>query len=253
MTAPQIPAGSGRHPIVLVTIAARDLAASSAFYRTLFGWQLQPMSPTLTAAIAPSGPSLALNGDVDEGAPGAVPFIAVDDVAGMLARVEGAGGALVRAPWSMPMVGTMARFTDPWSTHYGLIGSRMGGAATPVPIPMWDNPRPTPGGLCSVEMYAADGAAAGRFFGDLFGWGSVETMPSYLGFDPGAGIGGVFQSHTPVAPVMPYLFVDDVAATLSAIDAAGGTRMGDAMPLPGVATFGYFHDPSGTAMGLIGP
>ena len=65
-------------------------------------------------------------------------------------------------------------------------------------------------------------------------------------------MGGVFQSHTPALRGVAYLYSSNVSATLSAIDAAGGKRMGDPMAMPGMATFGYFTDPSGTTMGLIG-
>jgi predicted enzyme related to lactoylglutathione lyase len=43
------------------------------------------------------------------------------------------------------------------------------------------------------------------------------------------------------------------AAALTEIEAAGGRQMGEPMGLPGMATFGYFADPSGTHMGLMGP
>jgi predicted enzyme related to lactoylglutathione lyase len=78
-------------------------------------------------------------------------------------------------------------------------------------------------------------------------------MPQYLGFNPGGGISGVFQSHTPSAPAVAYVYVPDVAATLTAIDAAGGRRTADPMSAPGMGTFGYFVDPSGTHVWLIGP
>jgi hypothetical protein len=37
------------------------------------------------------------------------------------------------------------------------------------------------------------------------------------------------------------------------IEAAGGKRTADPMSAPGMGTFGYFTDPSGTHMGPIGP
>jgi len=77
-------------------------------------------------------------------------------------------------------------------------------------------------------------------------------MPHFMAFDAGASIGGVFQSHTPAMPAVAYIYVADVGATLSEIDAAGGKRMGEPMRMPGMGCFGYFTDPSGTSMGLIG-
>ena len=81
----------------------------------------------------------------------------------------------------------------------------------------------------------------------------MPTMPQYVMFDPGAGIGGVFQSHTPGTRGIPFIYSVDVRATIAAIEAAGGVSMSEPMAAPGMATFGYFRDPSGTPMGLIGP
>jgi uncharacterized protein len=253
LEAPAVPAGSGTSPITLVAISANDLAASSAFYSTLFGWQLQPLSAELTAVMPPAGPMAALRANVPAGFPGIVPYIGVADVDAGLARAVAAGGAIEKAPWTVPMTGTLARFTDPSGTMYGLTNALSPGGTPRLEMPFGSNPKPPAGTICSLEMYAADGSAAASFFGELFGWGTLSTMPQYMAFDPGAGIGGVFQSHTPASPAVAYIYATDVGAKLAEIDAAGGKRMGDPMRIPGMACFGYFHDPSHTTMGLIGP
>lgn len=250
---PDIPAGTGAHPILMVVLSAGDLTAAAAFYARLFGWQALPMTPEVTAMVAPGGPTITLRANLPGGFQGMVPFIRVPDVKAALAKLVEAGGAIERAPWSMPMVGTLARFRDPSGTVYGLMDGPPATATPRVPMPLGANPRPAAGTICHLEMYAADGAAAGEFFGTQFGWGSRPTMPQYEAFDPGAGVGGIFQSHTPATPAMAYVYVADVHATLDAIDAAGGRRNGEAMPIPGMGCFGYFKDPSGTSMGLIGP
>lgn len=249
---PQVEVGSGSYPIRLVVISAKDLAASTTFYTRVFGWQMHTLSPELTAAVAPAGPGVALRTNLPDGFPGVVPYIGVPDVKEALGRITSAGGAVEREPWTVPTVGKLARFTDPSGTVYGVTEALMPGDSAHVPAPFGTNPRPAAGSLCSLEMYAADHAVAAKFFGDLFGWATKATMPNYLMFDVGAGIGGVFQSHTPVAPAMAYIYAPDVHGTLEQIEAAGGKRMGDAMRVPGLACFGYFTDPSGTAMGLIG-
>jgi predicted enzyme related to lactoylglutathione lyase len=101
-------------------------------------------------------------------------------------------------------------------------------------------------------MYSADGAASARFFGELFGWGGLATMPQYMAFDPGAGVAGIFQSHTPSMPAVAYIYSPDVGAKLAEIETGGGKQMGEPMRIPGAGCFGYFKDPSGTRMGLIG-
>ena len=250
---PVVPAGNGQHPISLVVISANSLAASTTFYPTLFGWHAQPLSAELTAVVAPAGPTAALRANNPDGFPAMVPFIAVPDVDAALADAVAAGGTVERATWTVPMVGKLARFRDPSGTIYGLAQDLAPGAVPPMPWPFGSNPKPPAGSICSLEMHAADGADAARFFSGLFGWGTLATMPNFMAFDPGAGIVGVFQSHTPAMPAVAYIYVDDVVAKLTEIDAAGGKRMGEPMSMPGMGTFGYFTDSSGTSMGLIGP
>jgi predicted enzyme related to lactoylglutathione lyase len=250
---PSVPAGSGKFPVTLVVISATNLADSGAFYAKVFGWHLQPMSSELTGVMTPAGPTVALRASIPVGFPGIVPYIGVSDLDATLARVVTAGGTVEKAAWKVPMVGTLARFKDAAGTIYGLTDAMVPVAMPRIEMPFGPNPRPPAGAICSLEMYAADGAVAAAFFGELFGWSSLETMPHFMAFDPGAGIGGVFQSHTPAVPAVAYIYANDVAATLAEIDAAGGTRMGEPMRMPGMGCFGYFKDPSDTAMGLIGP
>jgi predicted enzyme related to lactoylglutathione lyase len=250
---PQVPRGSGEHPIALVVVTANKLAASSTFYSKLFGWQAQPFSAELAGVIAPGGLPVALRSNVPTGFPGMVPYLGVRDVDAMLARVVAAGGTIERAAWRLPGIGKLARFKDATGTIYGLTDALPPGGLPHVPMPLGSNPKPPAGALCSIEMHADDGAAVGRFFGELFGWGTLATMPQYVAFDPGAGVGGVFQSHTPALPAVAYIYATDVEAKLAEIDAAGGKRVGEPARMPGAGSFGYFQDPSGTTMGLIGP
>ena len=250
---PPIPHGTGVHPIAMVSIAAKDLAASHAFYAGVFGWPMQALSAELIAAAPPAGPSVVLRTNLPDGFQAVVPFLDCADVAATLARVVAAGGSVERAPWAGPMGTQLARFADPSGTIYGLTSGMLPARPPRIEMPFGTNPKPPAGAVCSLEMYAADGDAVTRFVGDLFGWGAAPTMPHFVGFDAGAGIGGVFQSHTPVAKSMAYIYSADVGASIAAIETAGGKRMGDPMAIPGMGTFGYFTDVSGTTMGLIGP
>jgi len=250
---PKVPRGSGEHPIALVVVTANNLAASSTFYSKLFGWQLHPFSAELPGVVVPGGPTGALRSNVPAGFPGVVPYIGVPDVNGMLSRLVAAGGTIERAPLNLPGVGKLARFKDPTGTIYGLTDALTPGGHPWVPMPIGSNPKPPAGAICHLEMYAANGDTAARFFGELFGWGTLATMPQYMAFDPGAGVGGIFQSHTPALPALAYIYVSDVEAKLAEIEAADGRRMGEPMRMPGAGCFGYFNDPSRTSMGLIGP
>ena len=103
-----------------------------------------------------------------------------------------------------------------------------------------------------VVISANNLAASTVFYSKLFGWQTLATMPQYMAFDPGAGVAGIFQSHTPAMPAVAYIYAADVGSKLAEIEAAGGQRMGEPMRIPGTGCFGYFKDPSGTSMGLIG-
>ncbi len=252
MDLPQAPVGNGQHPVTLVVISANQLAASSAFYTSVFGWPIMKMSAELSIANVSAGPMIALRANVPEGFPGIVPFIGVQDVDAMVERMIALGGTVERASWTMPMMGTMARFADASGTLYGLTTAVSPTGSPHVPMPFGANPKPPVNTICSLEMYTKADAAPPAFC-ELLGWGTRPTMPAFVAFDAGAGVGGVFQSHTPAMPAVAYIYVDDVAAKLAAIDAAGGKRQGDAMSMPGMGTFGYFTDPSSTTMAMIGP
>lgn len=250
---PQVPSGSGKHPIGMIAIAANRLAESADFYSQIFGWQTFKISDELVSAKTPAGPAVSLRANTAAGFPGVVPFIRVDDVDVALQQVGAAAGAVERAPWVVPMVGKLARFKDACGTIYGLMAPTAPTVMPPLPPPFGNAAKPPVGAVCSLEMFAEKGQTASQFFGGQFGWGCAETMPRYVMFDPGAGIGGVFQSHTPTLTALGYVYVADVAATLKEIDAAGGRRTAEPMSVPGLCTFGYFKDPSGTDMGLMGP
>jgi predicted enzyme related to lactoylglutathione lyase len=252
MEMPTPPAGNAQHPIALVVISANDLAASSAFYASVFGWQMMKMSAELTGVATQAGPPAALRAKIPDGFPGVVPYLRVPDVDAALKRATDAGATIERSPFKVPMMGTLARFKDVSGTIYGVTDAVVPGGAPSIPMPFGGNPRPVAGAICSLEMYAIDEASP-RFFSEQFGWGTMPTMPQFVAFDPGAGIGGVFQSHTPALPAVAYIYVADAASMLDTIEANGGQRQGDAMSMPGMGTFGYFKDPSGTTMGLIGP
>jgi predicted enzyme related to lactoylglutathione lyase len=248
---PRCPPGSGEHGIGWVELLANDNEASGRFYAAVFGWRIQSFMPGYQVFTAPNGgPAGGLRGNAPAGSPGCTPYIHAGDVAAAQARSEAAGGKKLTEPERIAE-GVIGHFADPNGTIYGL--SDMPVELPHQPAPFGDAPRPGLNTICSLEMYGgADLEATGRFFRELFGWTTMAAMPQYMLFDPGVSLGGVFQAHTPALRAVAYVYVEDVAAKLGEIEAAGGKRMGDPMAAPGMGTFGYFSDPSGTAMGLMG-
>jgi predicted enzyme related to lactoylglutathione lyase len=250
--APQVPAGKAQHPICWLEIVTADVTKSQAFYSELFGWRIEAMGDFVMFFPA-DGVCGNFKTDAEPGTQGSIPHIYADDMPAVLEAVVARGGEIAEPLRMLGEKEATAMFRDASGTLYGLVN-----AAPQLPVPHFPQifgpePKPPAGSVCSLELYGGDFAATRELFGNCFGWGLLDTMPQYLMFDPGAGIGGVFQSHTAVTKSVAYIWVEDVGATLTAIEAAGGKRMSEPMSVPGYGTFGYFFDPAGTAMGLIGP
>ncbi|MCC7479416.1 VOC family protein [bacterium] len=253
---PQAPAGSGEHPLCWLEIAARDLEASKAFYGQLFGWNFDEIMPGYAIFQSPAGLPGGLSSmppAIVEGSQQTKPYIYTADIDAALAGLEERGMKIVQPKTPVMEWGHVAMFVDSAGTTYGL--SNMS-AQIPVPVipsGLGSGEKPPAGSVCSIELYGGNFDEARRLFADYFGWGLLDTMPQYMMFNAGGGISGVFQGHTAVAQSMPYIYVDDVRAKIAQIEAAGGKSLAEPASMPGMGTFGYFTDPSGTAMGLIGP
>ncbi len=259
MGMPQAPAGKGTHPICWLEIQANDMQASRSFYSNVFGWTLTDIGrPEYVMFSTPSGLNGALTAQANDlgREQATVATICSLTMDADIAALEALGVEFVEPKTAMgegEHVAHVAVFRDTAGTLYGLIDMAPGLPIPHIPSGLGSGDKPPVNSLCSIELYGGDFAASKQLFGDVFGWGLLDTMPQYMMFDAGGGIGGVFQSHTAIAHSMPYIYVSDVAAKLQEIEAAGGKRVGEPAAMPGMGTFGYFVDPGGVAMGLIGP
>jgi len=250
----QMPVGTGEHWVSWLEFNTTDLGATSDFLHTVFGWEVVPYMdnyamwmPSIDSGVLGCG--IAVNADMPQQS---AFYIYTSDIDAKLAQIEAAGGSTMLA--KMPIAEGMpniAMFIDPSGVIVGLVDAAL--PAEPVANPIGPGASGTPGQFCGLEVYNSNTSGVDMFYKGLFGWASKPTMESYMDFNPGSGIAGVFQSHTPDAKVMAYIWSDDVQATLNAITAAGGTTFGDAIAMEGMATFGYFTEPGGVVLGLIGP
>ena len=114
------------------------------------------------------------------------------------------------------------------------------------------------GRIIHVELTATDLDRATAFYTEAFGW---EVTPSpFIGdylvasTGEGSGIDGAIMARSYREQVaIPWIEVDDLDATLTAVSKAGGTTTGDPQQLPGVGRLAYVHDPEGTLLGLRQP
>jgi len=112
-------------PIVFFDIAGPDMAKQSAFYRTVFAWDVGPDGRFSAPATAPLAG--ALRADPAE----KVLYIGVDDVTATLAKVVANGGRVVAPRFEVKGVVILGLFTDPAGNRLGLV--EMSGAAPKVP------------------------------------------------------------------------------------------------------------------------
>lgn len=102
-----------------------------------------------------------------------------------------------------------------------------------------------------VELSVLDLAAAKAFYADAFGWAFTDYGPTYAGIrGPEREVGGMEQTDavTTGGPLV-ILYSDDLAASLAAVEAAGGTISTPPFDFPGGRRF-HFRDPSGNELAI---
>lgn len=112
------------------------------------------------------------------------------------------------------------------------------------------------------ELMTRDPDGAKKFYGDTLGW-TFDAMPmpdstywvAKMGATP---VGGIFTMKGPMFESMPeqwfsYIAVDDVAARLKKLKAAGGKVMREPFEVPGVGLIAIVQAPGGAGMGWMTP
>ena len=103
-----------------------------------------------------------------------------------------------------------------------------------------------------IELSVDDLAATQEFYSSAFGWEFNEYGPAYAGIRSSDGegeVGGLNATEPPVAggPLV-LLYSDDLDATVSAVERAGGEIVAPPYDFPGGRRF-HFRDPSGNVLG----
>ncbi len=113
------------------------------------------------------------------------------------------------------------------------------------------------GKVVHFEIPVDDGERAVAFYSAALGWslerwGPMEYWTTTGG--EGEGIGGALSIRSPQAPAPTfYVSVDDIDAALAAVEAAGGRRLTERMPIPTVGWSALFEDSEGNVLGLFQP
>lgn len=235
-------------------LASADLAASTSFYSSLFGWDAVDQGADAGhyhmfekggVPVAGAGPIMM------EGQPPAwTTYISVSDADAAIAKVEAAGGTVFVAPMDVLDVGRMAVFADPT------------GAAAAV----WQPRRHVgaglvnePGALAWNELNTRDVAGAKSFYAAVFGWqgetGDMGGMQYTMWKLGGEDVGGMMTMPAEVPAEVPahwltYFGTADCDASVAAATGSGATLFAGPIDIP-AGRFAVLADPAGAMFGVI--
>jgi predicted enzyme related to lactoylglutathione lyase len=220
-----------------------DGDAAAGFYTELFGWEAARGGDYSMFRLR--GRDVAgLGGQAIEAAAWTT-YVQVDDVDAAAARVTGAGGALLRAPFDSLDGGRMAIAADPAGAVFGLwqLGEHRGAETVNEP-----------GAWAMSLLHTTDVEGAAAFYGAVFGWETEPFGPATMFRLPGF-VGGEPQQPVPrdVVAVMvggetarwtPDFWVQDADDTVRRAQELGGSVIAPAADT-GVGRTAVLADPAG--------
>ncbi|MEM9042284.1 MAG: VOC family protein [Actinomycetota bacterium] len=238
-------------------VAVSDIAAGTAFYASLFGWDAADQGPESGhyTMFSADGHSVAALGPKqhDEGMPLWNAYVTVDDLDAVLGSVEGAGGSIVMPRMDIMTSGSMAIITDPSAAVVSLWqpGDHIGAERVNEP-----------NSICWMELTTRDAPAAMAFFGEVLGWsfqGMDESESAVGGYQMvmvgDRVVGGVLPMEGDDWGDLPSHWMVYLAVADTDVTAARVTELGGAVSVPPFDTpigrTAVVNDPDGNAFSII--
>ncbi|MEU1732012.1 VOC family protein [Streptosporangium sp. NPDC020145] len=236
-----------------IDLGSPDVAASAAFYGSLFGWSFQAAGPEAGdyGFLQLDGRTVAAVGPLDVGATSAwTLYFGTDDADATAKAVEQAGGTVRFGPHDVFGEGRMAGFTDPEGAEFAVW--------QPIATTGFDLAT-VPGSLTWTELYVPNPDAARSFYQAVFGWRAQETPfgdMTYVVVSPAEGEnadqGGLMPLQEGGRPHwLPYFEVASCEATVALAEQLGGAVHVPASDVPGVGCFAVLADHHGALFAVI--
>jgi hypothetical protein len=112
------------NPVVHFEIEGKDGPKLQKFYADLFGWKIDANNPLNYGLVQNGGEGI--DGGIAAGEASHVTvYVAVDDPAAYLKKVQSLGGTVVMDVTEIPGMVTMAQFRDPEGNMVGIIKNEM--------------------------------------------------------------------------------------------------------------------------------
>ena len=244
-----------------------DPEGSKSFYDAVVGWTIGEEGPPeyngyrmigrsdgkFAGGVLPLTPEMLQHG----ARPSWLGYIHVSDVDASIASIEQDGGKTYVGATDIPNVGRIAMVADPQGAPFYIM----------KPIP----PANDPNGRSDVfspsaeqrvgwnELSTSDPAAARRFYGEQFGWGSDEFMDmgemgEYRFLDHhGQRIGALCGTMPGQQPKWRfYIRVPSISAAKETAESTGGTILMGPHQVPTGEWIAIGKDPQGAEFALVG-
>lgn len=230
-----------------------DPQAAQAFYGKVLGWSFQPVADASDyTAIAADGRLIGgiFQPVAAQGAPVGtrwLGFVSVRDMRKAMAKLGGMGFTTVLPATQVPGRGTHAVMRDPQGAIVGLLKSSSG---DPRDEPVG------PGEFFWVDLYARDVVTASAAYAAI----GYNVVPADEGIGDrmllesnGYARAGITQlpDGAQAPGWLPYVQVEDVAATLAVAQAAGGKVLMAPDPAVLDGNVAVIGDPLGGVIGII--
>ena len=242
-------------------LATTDQKAGVAFYRALFGWDLneQSMGPAGVYSMfqmrgKPVGAACSLR---PEEVQGKVPahwnsYVTVANVDDSAKKAQSLGAKLFAPPFDVMDAGRMAVLQDPTGAVFCVWQANKSIGAQILN---------EPGALCWTELTTSDTKAAEAFYTGLFGWtpkhSPAGSPMEYTEFSVAGTPSIGMMPKPPGMPAhipsywMPYFQVANCDSSTAKAKELGGKQMIGPNDIPNVGRFAILQDPQGAMFAVF--